>query len=473
MAKITDDLKTPGIDFGNGDLANTNRNSVWNASKLFDIPLTPGTPLEGQTYFYDTGTATYVLGSPPTTTDATSLQGQPIDPTIPISGDSLVFNGTSYIPTPQDTLNNVGTGSQWLTNPGTQSNYTFRGFEVDGTTLDVNTIDSGNTYVFSAQNTVPQWAAKSAPVGTLGPLPFDTVSTPTPGDVATLNATGDGIEFLTPSSPGMGTVTSVSVTTANGISGMVATATTTPAITLNLGSITPTSVAATGTMSGSNLTGINTGDQTINLIGDVTGTGTGTIPTTVPVNSITYPKIQQVSANSILGNSTGSTANVSEIPISNLPALIPGNVYTIGTNAVPVTLNGASSGDLQSITVPSGKITSVGDMLNIFNSGSMAIAGGSASFNLILSGVTIYTSGIQNISFSLNIRVTVANISNPALATIFVDSVILTNGVVPSSIIQTSFTNVDLSSSFVIKTNKTVIAGGTNVTSRILQVVKS
>jgi len=44
---------------------------------------------------------------------------------------------------------------------------------------------------------------------------------------------------------GAGTVTSVSVTTANGVSGVVATATTTPAITLTLGAITPTSVAAT------------------------------------------------------------------------------------------------------------------------------------------------------------------------------------------------------------------------------------
>lgn len=61
---------------------------------------------------------------------------------------------------------------------------------------------------------------------------------------------------------GSGTVTSVSVTTANGVSGSVATATTTPAITLTLGAITPTSVAASGAVSGSNLSGTNTGDQT-------------------------------------------------------------------------------------------------------------------------------------------------------------------------------------------------------------------
>ncbi|NBW07791.1 MAG: hypothetical protein EBR82_07170 [Caulobacteraceae bacterium] len=65
-----------------------------------------------------------------------------------------------------------------------------------------------------------------------------------------------------PSSGGTGTVTSVSVTTANGVSGSVATATTTPAITLTLGGITPSSVAAVGTVTGSNLSGTNTGDQT-------------------------------------------------------------------------------------------------------------------------------------------------------------------------------------------------------------------
>lgn len=44
----------------------------------------------------------------------------------------------------------------------------------------------------------------------------------------------------------LGSVTSVSVTTANGVSGSVATATTTPAITLTLGSITPSAVQISG-----------------------------------------------------------------------------------------------------------------------------------------------------------------------------------------------------------------------------------
>jgi len=75
---------------------------------------------------------------------------------------------------------------------------------------------------------------------------------------------------------GSGTVTSVSVATANGVSGTVANSSTTPAITLSLGAITPTSVnsitlsgsstptlAVTGT---SSISGSNTGDQNLQSI---------------------------------------------------------------------------------------------------------------------------------------------------------------------------------------------------------------
>lgn len=78
-----------------------------------------------------------------------------------------------------------------------------------------------------------------------------------------------------------GTVSSVSVVPANGISGTVGSPSTTPAITLALGAITPTSVASPGSVTGSNLSGTNTGDQTITLTGDVTGTGTGSFAATV------------------------------------------------------------------------------------------------------------------------------------------------------------------------------------------------
>lgn len=77
-------------------------------------------------------------------------------------------------------------------------------------------------------------------------------------------AFGNWQELLAPSGGGgsSGTVTSVAVVTANGVSGTVANASTTPAITFTLGAITPASVTASGNVSGANLSGTNTGDQT-------------------------------------------------------------------------------------------------------------------------------------------------------------------------------------------------------------------
>jgi hypothetical protein len=96
---------------------------------------------------------------------------------------------------------------------------------------------------------------------------------------------------------GTGTVTSVSVTTANGVSGTVATATTTPAISLTLGAITPSSVngvvisgSATPTLAvtgAASVSGTNTGNQTITLTGNVTGTGTGSFATTIAAGVVT------------------------------------------------------------------------------------------------------------------------------------------------------------------------------------------
>lgn len=72
--------------------------------------------------------------------------------------------------------------------------------------------------------------------------------------------------------PGSGTVTSVTVTTANGISGVVANPTITPAITLTLGAITPTTVNGltinntTGTLSITNAKTLSV-TQTLTLSG--------------------------------------------------------------------------------------------------------------------------------------------------------------------------------------------------------------
>ena len=115
--------------------------------------------------------------------------------------------------------------------------------------------------------------------------------------------TGAAPSWGTPS--GSGTVTTVSVTTANGVSGSVANATTTPAITLTLGAITPTSVngltisTSTGTLTIANgkthtvnnsitLAGVDSKTLTVNNSLTIAGTDSTTM--TFPSTSATIAR---------------------------------------------------------------------------------------------------------------------------------------------------------------------------------------
>ena len=155
-----------------------------------------------------------------------------------------------------------------------------------------------------------------------------------------------------------GSVTTVSIVTAHGISGTVVNPTTTPAITLTLGAITPTSVAASGTISGSNLSGVNTGNQTITLTGDVTGAGTGSFPATLAtVNATTGTFGSGTSIPQFTVDSKGRITNVTNVPVS------------IGTGTVTsVSGTGTVSGITLSGTVTSSGNLTLGGSLSLTNS---------------------------------------------------------------------------------------------------------
>ncbi len=141
----------------------------------------------------------------------------------------------------------------------------------------------------------------------------------------TLESVDNAINLLNQAiaTKGAGTVTSVSVAAANGFTGTVASGTTTPAITIVAGAITPSSVngvslsgsatpalAVTGTTT---VSGANTGDQT--TVSGNSGTTTAalglkTASTTVAISSATAPTAGQVLT------ATSSTAADWETPTS-------------------------------------------------------------------------------------------------------------------------------------------------------------
>ena len=217
-----------------------------------------------------------------------------------------------------------------------------------------------------------------------------------------LQSDGTNTSFV-PASAG-GTVTSVSVTTANGVSGTVATSTTTPAISLTLGAIVPTSVnsvvvsgastptlAVTGT---SSVSGANTGDQTITLTGDVTGSGTGSFATTLA--TVTVAKggtgATTLTANNVLlGNGTsavqfvapGTTGNVLTSNGTTWSSTAPsgGGISSAGaTITTNTTLTAASPGYQpiamtalgKSVTLPDATTVTVGSPKFYLNNASGA-----------------------------------------------------------------------------------------------------
>lgn len=83
--------------------------------------------------------------------------------------------------------------------------------------------------------------------------------------------------------------------------------------------------------------GTNTGDQTITLTGDVTGSGTGSFAATIANNTVTNAKMSDVSANSLKGNNTASFGDPTDITVSAdtiVGRLTGGNIEALtGTQA--------------------------------------------------------------------------------------------------------------------------------------------
>jgi hypothetical protein len=172
---------------------------------------------------------------------------------------------------------------------------------------------------------------------------------------------------------GTGTVTSVSVTTANGVSGSVATATTTPAITLTLGAIVPTSVS-TGALT---TTGIKTST------GADVATGTAVSGNAIDVSKVL--NTQSVSSNVTLTFTGSPTTN--QLFGYKVTADSTARVLTLPASVFPY----GSATSLSSITVPASStlfIQFLYDGANYLIAGNPVLTNGTGSTFLLAAGST-------------------------------------------------------------------------------------
>lgn len=152
---------------------------------------------------------------------------------------------------------------------------------------------------------------------------------------------GTGLSFIDgtlSSTAATGTVTSVSVVTANGVSGTVATNTTTPAITLTLGAITPTSV--------NGLT-ISTSTGTLTVANGKTLTASNTL-TIAGTDSSTL----NIGAGGTLGSAAFTATSAYEVPLTFSTGLTR-STNTVTVNAIDLAASGSGgvTGNLPLIQV--------------------------------------------------------------------------------------------------------------------------
>lgn len=191
----------------------------------------------------------------------------------------------------------------------------------DGQTTNTIALFDGSRYVVSADTaTYPNLTELANVKGLNNPIqpqiagkqPLDSdltaiaaIATDSFGRGLLIQTSAANVRSYIGAGTGSGTVTAIGVTTANGVSGS-SSGGATPNLTLVLGAITPTSVAASGALSGSNLSGTNTGDQT-----SVTGNaGTATaLQTPRNINGVSFNGTADIIVTAAAGTLTGTTLN--------------------------------------------------------------------------------------------------------------------------------------------------------------------
>ncbi len=112
--------------------------------------------------------------------------------------------------------------------------------------------------------------------------------------------------------------------------------------------MTPASVAASGTVTGSNLSGSNTGDQTITLTGNVTGSGTGSFATTIANDAVTNAKMANMATATIKGRRTAGTGDPEDIALADLKS----DLGLSGTNTGDQTTVSGNAGSASVLQTP-------------------------------------------------------------------------------------------------------------------------
>lgn len=91
--------------------------------------------------------------------------------------------------------------------------------------------------------------------------------------------------------------------------------------------------------------GTNTGDQTITLTGDITGTGTASFATTIGANKVSLGMMAQIATATFLGRTTASTGNVEALTVAQATALLNAMAGDSGSGGTKGLVPAPAAGD--------------------------------------------------------------------------------------------------------------------------------
>lgn len=349
------------------------------------------------------GDSTHALGATTTSFTCQTLSGGGGSLALAASTSNVTYSALMAATTTSASLSTIYSGASYTYNPSTGifdiasgGKYEIGGTQIALSNLTNGTTGTGTTVVLSAAPTISgSLTLSSLTTGIAETNGSGVVTSQAYGTSGLyLQSLGTSTTWAAPS--GSGTVTTVSVATANGFSGTVANASSTPAITIIAGAINPTSIGATtsgagtfssltvGSCSGCGSSGAAVANTTSNLtyyLGFTTSTTEASLATLYGVSTLTI--------NPSTGNFSLPSGGLYEVAGTQIAASNLSN-GTSGTGAVALVASPTFTGTVGAAALTaSGIITgnfliSPPDALTISTATFTPTAEGSNDYRVVL-----------------------------------------------------------------------------------------
>lgn len=205
-------------------------------------------------------------------------------------------------------------------------------------------------------------------------------------------------------------------------------------ITIGLGAITPTSVAATGTVTGTNISGSNTGDQTLNSLLPSQSGNNGKVLSTDGTDAFWVT----------VGSGTGTVTSValsgnSGISVSGSPITTSGTITLSLDNITPTSVSASGTISASNFSGNSSG-TNTGDQTITLTGDVTGSGTGSFATTLATTGVTAntYGSSTQVPVFTVDAKGRISSVTNTTIAVSSM-AIVLVSGTTQSALSNTQY----------------------------------